>query len=343
MQHIRTKWHHVLPLIKEEQVYITAPKNGKSAFFRDVGLNPERLKAFVEDVSDLPRFVVDRELIDLATKGEYTQSLIDMKRAGVLRLPYREMIIEFQQRTSENRAAHSIVLLRDLCNKDETANKWEANDVVKSMKDEKEEFDFYGLRMSVEVDKDGEYLCMSPSVLYMAINSKDVVSSDVRSEWVDYSDDTCWLRMLGHGHSLLPPTRKTNELVEATWTKDAGTVYYAAVAAYLLMATAGIAKEYIDCEKINRKRGDGSDKPKIPPHTYIRIGRVYRSASSDVSDEYIARRSPRPYWRRGHLRNVHYGEGRAFTRSRYILPKLCAYKGSEQPIPPVGKEYVVTR
>jgi hypothetical protein len=308
-------------------------------------LNPVFLKNFINDASDLPRFVIDRELIELATKGEYTQSLIDMKRAGVLHLPFREMIVEFLSRSSTNRTAHSIVLLRDLTldnDDDRPPNKWESGKVVDPHSEEEEKFDFYGVRMSVENDVEGEYLCMSPSILYMAINNKDVVPTEKQAEWVDYSDDKCWLRMLGCGHRMMPPNKRTNDLVQQTWTKDAGSIYYAAVSAYLLMSTAGIAKEVISCEKLNRKRGPGTGKPIIPQHTYIRIGHVYRSASSKDSDTYVPRRSPRPHWRRGHLRGVHYGEGRAFLRTKYIPPKLVAYHGDDQK-PKVGKEYVVMK
>lgn len=338
MQHVRTKWHHILPLIEEDQVYMSAAKDGKARSYKDFGMKREALIKFVKDVDALPRFVVDRELMDIAAKGEYTQSLIDMKRAGVLHLPYREMVVEFNGKRKDNKQVQSIVLLRDVT-ADGPKAKWE--EVLPDK--EQEQFDFYGLRMSVETDNDGEYLCVSPSVLFMSINGKDVVTTEKAAEWTDYSDETCWLRMLAHGHGLLPANRLTNELVEQTWTKDSGVVYYAAVAAYLLMSTGGIAKEYIDCEKLNKKRGPGTGKSKIPAHTYIRIGHVYRSASSSESEEYVARRSPRPHWRRGHIRGVHYGKGRQFLRSKYIPPKLVAYHGDDTPIPPIGKEYVVIK
>lgn len=344
MQHIRTKWHHIAPLIEQEHIYLTAPQDGKCQFYKDMNLDVNSLKKFLDDINTLPRFVIDRELIDTATKGEYTQSLIDMKRAGVLHLPYREMVVEFQGKSNRNRNAHSIVVLKDLNNLDneQPSAKWEGKDkTVPPLEGEKDKFDFYGVRMSVESDEQGEYFVISPSILYMSINSRDVVPTEKAAEWTDYEDDKCWLRMLGCGHRLMPPTKKTNDLVERTWQKDAGTVYYAAISGFLLMATAGVAKEYIDCEKINHKRGPGTGKEKIPAHTYIRIGHVYRSASSNESDEYVPRRSPRPHWRRGHIRGVHYGKGRAFLRSKYISPKLVAYHGKDQP--ELAKEYVVIK
>ncbi len=108
-----------------------------------------------------------------------------------------------------------------------------------------------------------------------------------------------------------------------------------------MMSTAGVKKEVIEApEKLNKKRAE-SNKPPIPRHTYIRIGHVYRSDKGNETDEYIPRKSPRPHWRRGHLKMVHYGPGRASVRQKYIQPKLVAYHGPQPE--PEAPEYTVVR
>lgn len=339
---IRTKWHHILPLIEKDEVYLTAPKGGKSKHYSEYGLKIPVLKRFLSDLENLPHFVVDKELLMLATKGEFTESMLDMKQAGVLRLPFSAMVVEFKFDGSEStRSHHSIVMLRDLHATSDRYH-WENAEDLRHLQD-KEKYDFYGIRMSVEADKDGEYFVLSPCVIHQQINDVNDVPPAERLTAVitdkKSMKDRSWIKMYPSSLALMPDSPKNEELISAVWKKDGGTCFYAASAAYLLMNTEGVAKEVIDTERINKQRKKNG-KTIIPEYTYLHIGRVYRSDKSEQSDEYIARRSPRPHWRRGHIRRVRYGAGRALLKQHFFPAKLVAYHGDHTPKSP---DYIVTK
>jgi hypothetical protein len=330
MVQIRTKWHHVMDLIDKDEVYLTAPSGGKAKHVENYGIKKlDTLKAFLKDISDLPRFVVSRELMELAGKPTYTESMLDMKQAGVLNMPFAAQTVEFEWKNS-----HQIVMLRDLRQHSKNVYTWEIEAAVDTEKLATEMgWDFYAVRMSVEKDKDGEYFVVSPSVCYLQINHADEAPEDTKAKWKRKKGERAWIRMNANPHDLFAGDSELAKLTEATWQKDSGTAFYAACATYLLINTAGVAKEVIETEKINRQRRN-SGKTLIPTHTYLRIGRVYRSASSDETDEYIPRKSPRPHWRRGHLRNVRYGEGRQLIKQQFIHAKLVAFHGDAKPTTP---------
>lgn len=330
MVQIRTKWHHIMELIDKNEVYLTAPYGSKAKHAQNYDIRKfDTLKSFLKDMDGLPRFVVSRELMELAGKPTYTESLLDMKQAGVLNMPFAAQTVEFEWQDS-----HQIVMLRDLRQRQQQAYSWEmtsdfdVENLVTEMG-----WDFYAVRMSVEKDEQGEYFVMSPSVCYLQINHADNASEEDKAKWKHKKRERAWIRMNANPHGLFTDNPKIDELVQATWQKDGGTAFYAACATYLLINTAGVEKEVIETEKINRQRRS-SGKVLIPQHTYLRIGRVYRSASSEESDEYIPRKSPRPHWRRGHLRNVRYGEGRQLIKQQFIHAKLVAFHGNAAPSTP---------
>lgn len=324
MTNIRTKWHKILPLVESNDVVFTGPPGGHAPHWDEFKHDKEAFMSFLKIWNDLPHFCIDRELIDLAKDEEYRKSLWDMKQAGVLRLPFPVVVVEFPATfdpTNERHTTrHNIVLLRDLHVKERFF--WEAEEVIDDS--HTSNCDFYGIAMGINEDTEGNYLNLSPSIVYVGIHLQDGV---------------VMCNVIAHGSGVAHWDERIEELVGQTYEKDLGTVFFAANAIYLLMGTRGVDKEVIDTERVNKKRG-ASGKPLIPTHTYVHIGRVYRSAVSDQSDEYIPRRSPRPHWRRGHNRSVHFGAGRQFMRTVYINPRLVAYAGNEAKPKP---DYIVTK
>lgn len=167
-QQIRTKWHKILSLIEAGEVYLTsAAIQGQSAqHWSDFGPNSTLAKQFVARLAELPKFVIADQLLPLTGQENFQQSLLDMKDAGVLHLPYPAMIVEFKIKKTGD---HAIVLLRD--NRARGQFSWEP-DTMNTEDLNAEDLrnqDFYGIVFRVANDDDGEYLVLAPGIVGMSI------------------------------------------------------------------------------------------------------------------------------------------------------------------------------
>lgn len=326
MIHIHTQFHHLVDLIQKDEVYLTAPKGGKAVHWDTYHPDKKATNFFLKEISSLPKFVVDDELMDMVRNQKYIKSIVDMRKGGVMRLPFPSLLIEY-----DFAGKRYIVLLRDQQSKE--IFPWEdpaGHELASpfSLPDKDElmgRFPFYGTQFILDKDKDGRYVVMSPSFIGVDVMEKNGEAS---------------FGMSAIASGIFPPTQELDALVGQTYSKDAGGLYQAMCAALLVMQTDGVVHEKIDPSKINRKR-DGDSKPKIPTHTYLRIGKVYRY-NSEKADDYIPRKSPRPHWRRGHLRPVRYGVGKTLVKDVYINPRLVSYKPVENE-PSMAKEYNVIK
>lgn len=312
-QHVRTWWHRIVPAVDAGEVYLTAPRGGHSARAADYGLDPDRLRSVVQQFGECPHFVVERELVDLATEHDYYLSMRDMRRAGVLHMPYPAALVEWPVRGAD---AHTMVLVRDLGQK--VRQSWEPED------DWELSVPFYGIVLRVHRDQMGDYMVVSPSI----------VGLDLREE----SDGRLGVGMTATGSDILPMTAQLNELIGRTYTKDGAAAWFALCAGTLLVSTHGVEREVVEVDRLNKKRRELGREP-VPRHTYIRIGRVYRTYEGERSDEYVPRRSPRPHWRRGHVRTVRHGAGREKLKQIFVPGRIVAYAG-EGP-EPARPEYTV--
>lgn len=292
-QIIRTKLHRVKQMLEiGDAVYWTAPQGGRARLASE--LARETRLALAACYGNLPAFVLDEELCSARRRDEYHASALDMKRAGVLRLPFPALTAEV---TMGGR--HYVAELV-----------------------EHEGFCAAGHLTRLDKDQDGEYLVVSPCV----------VSVDVTRD----GREAPWVKLGYRALSRAVPA----ELVEQTCRKDGAYVYVILISLITSLLTQGVDTETVECERLNRKRVSSSRTP-IPRHTYVHVGRVYRSAAGNETDEYVPRRSPRPHWRRGHLRHVHYGTGREKVRQVFVPPRLVALRQDDAGSPSAPR-YVVT-
>jgi hypothetical protein len=325
-QPIRTKWHKILPIIEANNVYLTAPSGGQAPHWSRFNPKTKLAKTFVTHLSDsVPKFVVEDELIKLASQENFQDSLMGMKRAGVLRLPFPAIIVEFDGQDGTRGA----ILLRDNAYAERLP--WEDPNNNGPMSTTSFYIrPFYGMIFRLHKDPDGEYLVLSPGVVSLDIEEKD---------------GKPFLSIMAAGHDMIgdPKTHpELDKIIGETYTKDGIWVWTALCVAMLIMHTRGVEREVIECSKINRKRSNAG-KVLIPKHTYLRIGRVYKNSASDDSTEYVARRSPIPHWRRGYDQPVRYGpRGDQKTRLQFIYPKLVACREADEE-PSQAKEYHVTK
>lgn len=321
---VRTKYHRLLELIDDDQIYLSAPgpgstdeigvvKHGTAAHYTDYGFKKDAIRwIYSEPFAKLPKFVFDQELIQLVTDLDYHESVMAMKEAGVMRLPFPAMIVEFRTKAGH----HAIIMIRD-CQEADHWYEWEPPGYTETVTTP-----FYAMKVIIHKDEGGEYAVLSPGVIGLDIKRDETgivigMTATGLDEFIVRTADR-----FGYG-----------ALLKNTFRRDAGQTSQGLFSALVLMSVKGIGAEIVDVARLNRKRQQ-SGKPSIPHHTYIHIKRVFRSASSDVSDEYTPRRSPIPHLRRGHNREVHYGprsEGK--SRLHYFPPKLVAYTGGPLPAP----------
>lgn len=320
-EHIRTRWHHLRKIVQEDEVYITAPKGGRSTHWEDLLPSRDAFEFALDEFETLPRFVVDTDILEIVMKDKYQHSLVDMKRAGLMRLPFPAIVLEFQYGTG-----HHIVMLRDLAGDDFRPLPWEQGMDPEKMRLLANGHPIYGLVMRVEKDEHGEYVVLGPSHIGLDVDDRG-------------GEPHIGLAGFALGIFEAKP-HILNAITEQTWVKDGGAVFRALAAAMLVMHTDGVKKEVITCERINRTRIK-SGKRAIPRHVVLSIGKVYRSERDETGEEYDKRRSPIPHWRRGHNRTVHFGKGRAQIRTRYINPRLVAFKDYDET--PKAKTYQVQK
>lgn len=100
---------------------------------------------------------------------------------------------------------------------------------------------------------------------------------------------------------------------------------------FLCLNMQGVEKEVIDCAPLNKKR-QAANRPPIPRHTSLYIGRVWRRDGSSVQYNEGQRRTVRIHMRAAHTRTQRYGKGR--TESKLILIPACLvnfHPGDEMP------------
>lgn len=276
---------------------MTAPYGGHVDYYKDQNLDVDVVKEFLNDWSETPKFVFDSSLLGLAREEEYHQSLIDMKEAGVLKLPYPAMLVEFD----DNGVRYFAFLFspEDIYN------------------DGVEPDDVQGVMMYIHKDEHGEYL-----VVPYCINTSAVGTREKKDSYRLGALRPRWLKKAA----------TLDEMIGETYMKDGRNLTTAWILTMLVMSTQGVQKEIITVDKLNKARSKSGKRHPIPQHTYIRIGHVYQKDGSSVT--YDERKSPRPHWRRGHLRRQRCGKGRAEIKLTYINPMLIAYHEGESVFAP---------
>lgn len=292
---IYTRHHRVFDAIDADQVYFTPPRGGAPIHYSEKSSQTlEKLNTYFHLMTDQPRFVIDDDVMSLANSSECHRSILDMKRAGVFRLPYPNIVVEIRRSKST-----SIITM------------WEPKEKT-SVIHGNNQVDVYGHVCRLHEVNAGSVLIVAPS-------TSGILISDC--------DGQPWAQLGAVRHDLLRVDDSDgDDLIAKTYDRDGSEVALALFAVMLLMATEGIEREVIDCDKLNKRRA-ATNRPTIPRHTYLYIKKVYRSSSGEQSDEYDPRRSPRPHWRRGHIRGVRYGAGREKIKQMYIKPRLVAYHG----------------
>lgn len=302
---IKTKWHRMKELLEMDLFSF----NGKSDLgnyrspFDVEGFNKERLVDMVSFFDKTPKFYFDREIYSNTPTKEFLKSMLDMKKAGLLRLPYEEVVIELSDPKNKT---HYITILSEIPNKKLGLKEKYSDDG----------FSVFGWSCQVtdiggaDITGYDDYLLIPYIFLLQGIREK--------ADLPDDPDVLVEALLVDH---ITVDYKKWGPTIKEVMMHEASIVTISWILMMLLLTTKGVITEEVDVTRLNKKR-KSTGKQIIPQHTYVKIGRVYNSDGS--SSEYDHRKSPRPHWRRGHLRTVWVGEGRKGKKEVYVGPVLVA-------------------
>lgn len=322
---IRTKWHRVAEAISAGRSAVYTGSSQIGGRLEEWGTTTQDMLSWWNETLAVPKFVVEHELVSMASENrDFHLSLRDMQRANVLRLPFPIILVEYNVRPSDY--ATNFVILVDLHD--------EVNRVAFSKKNS---------RLVEFVDGKGMSFLAYPYILGHANSGHQEVvgvpSSVCLTGILSDSNEPLLSSMRYPNPMLHAPDAAFARAMEVTKSEVQSWSALAFMTVTLLMMTEGVEKEQCSVGNLNKKRV-ASGKAPIPDVTYLRIGRVYRSAQGNDSVRYESRKSPRPHWRRGHLRSVRYGTGREKLRHVFIRPRLVALK-SDATVPSTPT-YVMT-
>jgi len=329
-QVMRTQWHRAVEHARHGHIALRAGSGAVLDELEKVAkvdprllLRREALIDLMDDLSDpsIPRYVFDRELIDMMrTREDVARSLRAIHEAGLARLPFPRMTVEWDDVDKDNRPVRRIVVLEE---------RSEAERIRGEERPHPFRARVFDVRRFDHTPAGGqEGIGVSPSVFFIA-----------------FAEDAGPEKAFGIDWHACPSgyVEEITAVEHAAWSTAEGEVIVAdkaLSAAVLLLNTKGIAKEVIEPGDGLRKARERSGKPPIPRHHVIRIGHIYDR--KDRAYEATGRRMP-VHFRPGHARRVHVGpwvDGKVNPQTKlvYIEPCIVNYMpGGEMPREPAER------
>lgn len=300
---VRTHWHTIVDLMESGDVWVRKPGPHSEHWSEIPGFQWEEFAGLIRQCNTLPKFFIDEEAAMFTmAKEECHASLTAMREAGVLRLPFPEIIVEVPD-GREDHISHTVICADSA-----------AFPALSPAASGGGERPFIAILLTLVKDEGGPYLILSPSIHSLG--------------WVAH-DDAPLIAFGAEAAIWMPSGVASNERTRDTYFGEMGPCARALFAALVLTNTRGITKEVIETEKVNRARAKaGKTGTPIPRHTLIRIGHVYNRAGAEVRHE-GARRSPIVHLRRGHIKEIPVGRGRTGKKLVYIPPVLVNWDGPE--------------
>lgn len=304
-QQIRTRIHQVREMLGSAALGGTPVRVAHSETWGyDHSANEEQtevLLAGIELLEKTPKFWVEEALMELIhERGDVAASLTALHRAGVARLPFPNMVVEF-----ELGGDHLMVVLSERSPSlfvDDPGGPHPFRAMVWRISDKQ--------------------LVLSPSVIHMQFQE------DLGG------DNGGGYHLIGHSAPYLPDEDMLGPGIQASLQIEGAVAGMALSSMLLLLNTRGVHKEVIEPTRLNKKRVQHGHEP-IPTHTVIRIGHIYRR--DGTSFQVGERKTPRIHWRRAHTREQRIGKGRTERKLVYIAPMLINYQEGQIPAVPEAR------
>ncbi len=294
-----TRWHKVKEFIDSGKIGANIGVQSMTSSTR-AEVNLHAAWNICDSVDRMPKYFIDRTLMDMLDAPGVSKSMEAMMKAQVMKLPFPACMVEFDK-VRDDQLVREFVILRE-------------REVAPFFDGEEIWHPWYA--MIARIKPGQESVILSPFVYYLA-----------------YVPDAGEQKKFGiHWYVKVAPWLKgVSQMAEPIIRKDVHIADTALSALILLLNTQGVHREVVECQKLNgirKKRG----QPSIPEVTRIKVGRVYKRDGTQETESEAVRRTVRVHWRSGHYRGVRYGKGRELIKQMYFPPKLVNFiEGKELP------------
>lgn len=242
-------------------------------------------------------YVFDSEVVGLLRREDCGKSILAMIEAGIARLPYPQMVVEYV--TGENNRFQEIILLEEGPNESILA--------TYAMHDNKHMLDLVTDRPII----------VRPT-------------ASMPSEGIPMFQQNARTPVIVGRPGFLIDEAPANRAEQETMVTAC---LIAAQLAFLMLNTKGVEKQTVHVDALNKARAK-SGKTSIPRHTVVHIGTIYRRDGSSVSRNSATGRTMPMHVRQAHTRRQHFGKGREEVKIVFIPMCIVNYKeGAEAPAP----------
>lgn len=280
-------------------------------------------------LSNLPRYVIYEELLEmlLDKNGTMHKSLNAMIDGGMVKLPYEQVIVEFDSPANISYGGQDekrICKVRHFV--------WLSEFTSKKPKEK-----FTAVQWTLIENRERPDLVLSPLAVACDLMSPAQIENSKNDdiEKIGNVDNSAGVIMRAVPSHFFYKNRLTTKFQEHILTGNEidtlKPISEALCALIVLMHTRGIKQEKITVDaKLNKARAK-NDKPLIQDHTVIRIGHFYNRDGERVEYNSNTGRTMPVHWRQGHWRQQRWGTGLDKVRPVFIKPMLINYVEGEEP------------
>ena len=261
MDPIRTRWHRAHEALKARRVLLSTRLTEAEPVDELPGaLNRVGLESFFEIFDAAPKYYIEKDTLDAiyARPDQVLKSLVAMGEAGVFKLPFPYMLVEYDW------GGPTILGLS------------ESTHPPANMEDCK----LRATALQLISYQPGEALLLSPQTFYVSHAYRDEAGEPTMR----------WRSYLGGWVNRTPDVVRYGHETTEYWKPE---IEPGLIASMLLLNTRGLVKEVVEPKpRLNAAR-KAKGKPPIPTHTVIRIGHVYTRQGKTVQrEEHLRRKQP---------------------------------------------------
>ena len=292
---IATRWHRLSDAVREGRVRSFVETDEETLpFATKHDVRQDILDACVGVMTFLPRFLIDTQALELVKTDQSLFSISDMITCDVLRLPFRQCVVEYEY----HKVMYS-VFMQEIDFPD-GSREWECS--------------VFGYR-GPSLNDDAAVVFPCAACLRVEAPSGEVFDTEVntpRYPVIGYSVKAA---------SFFSKAETNKSLLKFSHSFVFDRSITAFLSAMILPQTIGLSKQVTEVKSSFNKARSNKGKSYVPSYTHIRLDMQTgpRSGSEDK------RTGVTVHLRRAHKRRIAVGEGRVGRVWRFFPPQVVGY------------------